>query len=295
LDWLVNGAVRDAVTEVVRGWPSVYELLPQYDAVLDEGSGTPFEFTTIPESMPTLAEYAPRFAKFAADARAVHERIFDAWAAMDPDAAPPVIPYAGRGHGTPNQLVLRDGRLRITKEAPIWRGNPEWRGDGTVPMISAIPRELGDDRYKHIWQVVPDRHLALGSHPGPIKLLELYADEQVPGRGGDLPDRPWLALDLEEIVEAHSEWRVDAWMEPGPLPAEAVRILIDPLEGGEPFETDCDISDRGWGVTVPPLRPGMYEVTVAAQGVAQVGTLSVTEVVAVLDVDQLAEAEEDEE
>ncbi|HZM79599.1 MAG TPA: hypothetical protein VFC19_28030 [Candidatus Limnocylindrales bacterium] len=288
LEWLINGAVRDPVTEVLRGWPSVYELLPQYDAVLDENTGIPFELTTIPESMTSKAGYAPSFAKLAADARAVHERIFDAWAALDPDTAPPVIPYAGRGHATPDKLVLRDGRLRITKDAPLWRGNPEWRGDGTVPMISAIPRELSDDRHKHLWQVVPDRHLSLGCHPGPIKLLELYAGHQVPSRGGDLPDRPWLALDLDEIVDARTEWRVDAWIEPEPLAADVVRILVDPIEGGGVgYESDCLEIDRRWTVTVPPLTPGIYEVTVAAQGVAQVGRLSVTDVVAVLDEDGL--------
>ena len=55
VDWLFNGAgvgaLRSAAaTRVLRDWPSVYELLPQYPAVLTE-SGTPVE---VPQLSPTL-------------------------------------------------------------------------------------------------------------------------------------------------------------------------------------------------------------------------------------------------
>jgi len=286
LDWLINGTALASASRVLRGWPSVYELLPQYEAVLDEATGRPFELTAIPASMPSQAGYAPEFAARAADARAVHQRIFDAWAAIDPEMRPPVIPFAGRGHATPNMMRLGGGRLRIAKDDPPWRGNVGWRGDGTVPMLSAIPRELGEDRHKPLWRVVPDRHQPLGSTPDPLTLLELYAGQPVPSRGGDTPDRPWMALDLEEIVQAGAEWRIDAWIEPADLPAEVVQVRVDPVDGGEPYRDRCTRGDRGWTVPIPPLPPGLYEVSVEARGVPQVGALRASDVVAVVEADR---------
>jgi hypothetical protein len=288
LTWLMNGPPVPRATEVLRGWPSVYELLPQYEAVWDEAAGRPVEFTDVPVSMRDQAGYASRFSAMAAAARKVHREIFDAWAGIDPELRPAVVPYMGRGHATPNTLVLHDGRLRITKQDPPWRGNVRWRGDGTVPMLSAIPRELGEDRHKPLWRVVADRHLPLGSTPAPFTLLEMYAGQPVPSRGGDTPDRPWLALDLDEVVEAGTPVRVDAWVEPERAVADEVRILVDPLAGGPVHEDRCNRSDVGWTVSVPPLPPGLYEVTVEARG-GDVGLLTATDVVAVVDTGELAE------
>jgi pimeloyl-ACP methyl ester carboxylesterase len=84
LDWLVNGAgmglVRDPrMTRVIRGWPSVYELLPQYEAVWEASAGSPLELTQLPPSLlagrPRLAGYADQFEQMAAAARSVHDEI----------------------------------------------------------------------------------------------------------------------------------------------------------------------------------------------------------------------------
>jgi hypothetical protein len=289
LNWLVNGAPLPTATEVLRGWPSVYELLPQYEAVLDAPSGRPFEMTEIPDTMPGLRDYAPRFSKMAAAARAVHERIHDDWAAVDPERRPPVIPFAGRGHATPSLLTFEDGRLRIEKKDPEWRGNVGWQGDATVPMISAIPRELGGDEHKPTWRVVPDRHLPLGASLGPLNLLELYAGSPIPSRGGEMPDRPWVGLDLDDIVAARTEWRIGATIQPGATDAESVRVLVDPIHGGQEWTDRFNRTEGGWTVTIPPREPGVYEVTVEARGVPEAGVVTTTDTVVVVDQQQLAE------
>src|SRR5262249_43220640 len=118
LDWLVNGVgggrLRDPrMTGGIRGWPSMYELLPQYPAVWDAEAATPVELTALPASLtgtdPGLAGYADTFARMAADARAVHERIRGGWAVLAPDQVPDVLPYLARGHGTPNLITLAGG------------------------------------------------------------------------------------------------------------------------------------------------------------------------------------------
>src|SRR5262249_51626958 len=181
-------------TGVSRGWPSMYELLPQYPAVWDAQAATPVELTALPASLtgtdPGLAGYADTFARMAADARAVHERIRGGWAVLDPDQVPNVLPYLARGHGTPNLITLAGGRLRVSKEDPPWRGNVGWAGDGTVPALCAIPVELGESPVD--WRVVPARHGPMGSIADPVDVLCSYAGDRIPTRGGDLPDRPWL-------------------------------------------------------------------------------------------------------
>lgn len=296
LDWLVNGVglgpiQHSAATRVLRAWPSMYELLPQYEAVWDDGAGRAVELTEIPSSMTRSAAYAPTFAKMAADARAVHERIAETWAAIEPELQPVVVPFMGRGHATPNTAVLRDGKLTFTKDDPAWRGNQGWRGDGTVPMISAIPRELGDDLYLPLWRVTSERHGPIGSCPDPLDMLQLYAGDPVPTRGGPLPERPWVALDLEEIVPAGTEWQLRAWIEePGPV-AESMRVRFDPLDGGPPHLDRCNPDGEGWSVTVPPLPPGRYEVRVEAHDVPQHGRLRTVDTIAVVDSNTLAEDE----
>jgi hypothetical protein len=176
LAWLVNGVgvgpIRhQRATEVIRGWPSAYELLPQYPAVWDPGakagSGAAVEFTKLPSALvrghPDLASYASRFAAAAAAGRLIHEQITNDWAKIDVEQAPQVISYMGRGHATPNLAVLQGDRLRIRKRDPHWRGNVGWRGDGTVPMLSAIPHEQSDRQ--DLWRVMADRHGPLGSIP----------------------------------------------------------------------------------------------------------------------------------
>lgn len=291
LDWLVNGVgvgrLRDSRgTRVIRGWPSMYELLPQYEAVLDAQTGSAVELTCLPDALvagrPALAEYAPIFAKMAAAGRLVHEQIRAGWAALDPRQAPALVPFLTRGHATPNLATLTGERLRVSKEDPPWRGNVGWRGDGTVPALSAIPPELGGD--PHLWRVVADRHGPLGSIAAPIDVLRSYAGDRVPTRGGELPDRPWLGLDIEDFALAGDPIPVEAELLPAPLPGGTAWVSVTAIEGvGGPVHRDRLTHDgqgpgggSRWRGTVPPLMPGWYEVAVEVMDVPGVESVAHT-------------------
>jgi len=300
LDWLVNGAGvgplrHPAATRVIRGWPSVYELLPQYEAVLkvpaDGSEGRPTEFTAIPAALAAradLAGYVERFAAMAAAGRAVHERIAAAWAGLDPDQAPPVVSYLGRGHATLNLAVLASGTLGISKADPPWRGNVGWRGDGTVPMLSAIPREQGDR--PDLWRVLPERHGPLGSAPEPVELIGLYQGNRVPVRGGELPDRPWLGLDAEEFAQAGAEYLIGVALLPAPLPGETAWVTRTPLDGtsGGPWRDQLTAIGPGedgaqlWQGVLPGCGPGRYELAVEVTGVPGPGRVTAKITVVVL-------------
>jgi len=310
LDWLVNGAgVRGLrygrATRVIRGWPSVYELLPQYEAVWDPGAGggagASAELTVLPPELaaasPDLAEYAGQFAVMAAAGRRVHEQIRDRWAGLD--RAPQVTAFMGRGHATLNLAVLDRGGLRVSKQDPPWRGNAGWAGDGTVPMLSAIPPEQGDQ--PGVWRVMPDRHGPLGSIPEPADILRLYAGDRVPVRGGELPEQPWLGLDLEEFAAADTEMEVTATLLPGPLDTGKAWITLTPADGApvQPYQdqlspTGTDPSGSPvWQATLPGRPPGSYEVIVQVEDVPRHGPVSASAAVAVLGPDPAGGAEGD--
>jgi hypothetical protein len=313
LAWLVNGVgvgpIRhQRATEVIRGWPSAYELLPQYPAVWDPGakagSGAAVEFTKLPSALvrghPDLASYASRFAAAAAAGRLIHEQITNDWAKIDVEQAPQVISYMGRGHATPNLAVLQGDRLRIRKRDPHWRGNVGWRGDGTVPMLSAIPHEQSDRQ--DLWRVMADRHGPLGSIPEPVKMLGLYAGDKVPVRGGPWPERPWLGLNIDDFALAGAETPLEARLWPESLTGDPAWVTMTPLDG-TPGGVHTDRLSRQtqespgavWRGTLPGRPAGIYEVAVEVADVAGYGTVGATATVCVLDTtDGPAEAMADE-
>ncbi len=299
LDWLINGVGLGSLrypraTRVIRGWPSVYELLPQYPAVTTGQAGPPLELTELPPELlvaqPELASYARQFAEMAAAGREVHERIAECWAGLDPvGQVPRIVPFMGRGHATLNMAVLDGGRFRVSKTDPPWRGNVGWRGDGTVPMLSAIPRELSDRQ--DLWRVMPDRHGALASIPEPVNLLQLYAGDHLPVRGGELPERPWLGLDFDEFALAGADFPVEVMLLPEGLRGETASVMRSPLNGtpGEAYRARLSPSEPGlsegmvWRGTLPGCAQGRYELAVEVAGVPGQGQVSATSTVVVLD------------
>ena len=275
LDWLVNGAGvgrlrHREVTWVLRGWPSMYELLPQYPAVWDEPAGRELELTELPPShlrrYPRQAAYAPRFATMAAAARRVHEDIAAAWSEIPPDRLPAVAPYFGRGHATANLVTLdATGRLATAKADPPWRHNVGWGGDGTVPVLSAIPRELGESRAS--WRGERDRHGEFASTSAVLDLLKSFSGEAVPTRGAVFDGRPWLGFDLDDVVPADEELELGVIVHPEGRPAEAVQLQLSApgWPGRRLVMSPLDGTGGRWRVVLPGLPAGRYRVLVEAQ------------------------------
>ncbi|PSL55857.1 lecithin:cholesterol acyltransferase [Saccharothrix carnea] len=287
LEWLVRGPglgpVRHVgVRDVLRGWPSVYELLPQYPAVWDAVAGREVELT----ALPGRSRYAGQFARMAAAGRRVHEDIADAWAAIPPGRVPEVLPFFGRGHATPNlATVTASGSLVITKEDPPWRGNVGWAGDGTVPVLSAIPRELGETRA--VWRGTAERHGPLANTLSFLDPLRSYSGESLPTRGREAPTKPWLGLDVDDVVPANVEVPVSLTVHPEDVGAERVRITATPVPGGTPvFDSTMGGAGRTWRTTLPALRPGRYRLEFEARGAVGPDSVFADVDIVVLDADE---------
>lgn len=299
MDWLINGAGvgrfrHPWVTGVLRGWPSVYELLPQYPAVWDAASGAELELVDVPATVvarrPRLGRYQETFRSRAAEGRQTHEDIATAWGALPPGDVP-VVPYFGRGHPTQNHLELSPaGRLTISKTDPDWRGNVGWRGDGTVPVLSAIPRELGEDR--SLWRGLADRHGDLASTAAVVDLLVSFAGDAMPTRGSECPERPWLGLDIEDVVSSGEPVPVGVVMQPFGCDAEAVHATLTKVGNAAvpTYQEPLVCGGDEWRGRLPALAVGRYRLVLEAQRVSGPESVFATADLVVLDPDSEAEA-----
>lgn len=287
LDVLANGLkvgpVRLAgITELLRQWPSVYELLPRYPAVGRPDGAAPLR----PYEVAHPSVSSPTFAVRSRAAFGVHQDIEAAWYAIagQPDQ-PEVTAVFSRGHATLQHSWLSSDGVTVTKEAPGWLPNPDWHGDGTVPVISAIPIELTDNRAR---RAVPERHLPLVSSSVVTDLLAEYTSESLSAVRGDRPDRPWLGLDLDDTALSGHPVPVGVTLH-GAQADERTRIrlrarALDAPEtaASTPWLTAAPVGDGRWRTDLPPLTAGSYRVDVAATGMPGATRLQADDVLGVV-------------
>ncbi|WP_199514615.1 lipase/acyltransferase domain-containing protein [Nucisporomicrobium flavum] len=292
LQWLVHGAGVGALrhpslTRALRGWPSMYELLPQYPAVWNEVTGRPDEVEALPPSLVrrsrSLHAYAEMFATQTARARQVHDDIARAWDEIPEGSVPDVAVYFGRGHRTTNLVTLTSqGGLRFSKEDPPWRGNVGWAGDGTVPVLSAVPRELSEDRLR--WRELPERHGELASTPGFMELLRSLNGEAVPTRGAGPEDLHWLGLDIEDVVPAGAPIPLGVRVPDGAATtAVHVKVTGSGRTPSAAFEGQLAFNGSQWNILLPELPMGTYRLRLEAQGGGPGRSLSARTRLVVLD------------
>lgn len=318
-DWVVNGAglgsalvkattrsLLDGVTDVLRGWPAVYDLLPTYRAVLDEtGPGTP-----VPRFVAELVGrvdggfVADR--AFAAGVRAageLHDEISRAWSEQEPLLRPAVIPFLARDHGTPNATFLRDGRLEVTDEDPHWQPNAGWRGDGTVPAIAAMPAEL--QRQRELEHPVTHRHTPMASAGSVVRSVRALTGDDGPVRG-DAEEGARLGLDLDDAALVGEPVPVRARLvrragrsTTGGSPTDGsttvidlqarhveVSLLVEPADGSlAPVRVSMEPDGDGWTAGFAPPTAGAWRVTVEAAGLPGQVAPRVEDVVGVVDPD----------
>jgi hypothetical protein len=277
LDWLLNGVrvknltLRSA-TEVLREWPSSYDLLPDYPAVLSMARPAaprplrPLELDAIAGT--ELAPRVRRAARTGAETAA-------AWAALaGRGQAPELTAVLSRRHPTPNRAVLVAGNLRVTRDDPEWLPHRGWRGDGTVPATSAIPPEFNSD--DDDLREVPDRHQGMASAAVIIDVLRGYTRGAAPAdrRRRRLPGRdagaPALDLEFDEVAPAGESMTVVASLSRDQASAAGeLWVTVRRQAGRAPvFRCHPRLIASRWQITLPPLRPGLYLVTAQAAGMS---------------------------
>ena len=286
LDWLLNGVrvksmtLRSA-TEVLREWPSSYDLLPSYPAVLSVGQATATDRPLRPLELDAIAgsEFAPRVRR----AARTGAEIAVSWAALTKRGeAPELTAVLSRRHPTPNRAVLVGRQLRVTRDDPEWLPHCGWRGDGTVPAISAIPPEFGGDHDD--LREVPDRHQAMASAAVIVDILREYTRGATVRPAAGCPPRlaglqagaPRLDLEFDEVAPARQRTTVvaslshdtagaagDLWLT---VRRQATRAPV--------FRCRSRLIGGRWQITIPPLGPGLYSI--AAQAACMFGERLIT-------------------
>ncbi|MET7483525.1 hypothetical protein [Streptomyces sp. NPDC005538] len=280
LDWLVNGMMGGGrpfgrASAVLREWQSVYDLLPRYRVIAQPG-GTPL----YPHELSRVVTAGvPGFAARAKAAFTLHEEIRESWSQPEVPL-PKVTAVFARGHGTRHRAAVEGERLEVGDADPEWLPNVGWRGDGTVPALSAIPVELDD---WNAWRAVPGKHLALASTPEVPEILAAITSPSLTDVHGDTPAGPWLGVDLDDVLPARSTHPVRVRLLGAHREADTrvQAALYGP--GGARRLTEWTDTNGDWEAILPPLPPGRYELTVQALRVPVVGRVTARSVVGVVE------------
>jgi pimeloyl-ACP methyl ester carboxylesterase len=278
LDMLANGfgkrgpGVR-ALSELVRRFTSVYQLLPRYPVLRDQrrpdrGSAPPVRLTDLDSDLGGL-----RIAR-AKQARESFHRMLDT--DRSTHAGTPLqhlvdlVPVIGYGHKTRQSAVL-DDRLRVTclDEPAVADENNPWFGGGdrTVPALSALPIELSEAATAG--HLTNETHTVLhGRGTGLDWIVHTLAryganllDQQLPRQAPAEPVwEPALGLEVDEVFEPDEPVVVRCSV-PASLADRPAEIRFEPAA---PAVCVPDHSGDTLNWRAEGLAPGTYTVTVAA-------------------------------
>lgn len=276
LDALVNGmrigpfALRQAVTDTVRTWDSVFDLLPHYQVV---NGNDKYRY---PYELPS--DITSAVTGFSGKARAAYEKNRCLHKALAnkvlESGSNPFTVYYSQGHATLGHASIdthSDGLV-------VAKGNPRaipasWEGgDGTVPAFSAIPDVLEDEVYR--WRRLAGKHQDLVEEKSVFGHVSEYARDRLPAaaRGARRHDiDAYLQVDLDDVVLAGTEAEVRLR-----VVNKAGSVLdvgnVGGSVGGKRFRAErCD--DGWWSAQLPALEEGVHSLMLSATGVPNVDRL----------------------
>ncbi|WP_322003279.1 lipase/acyltransferase domain-containing protein [Marinobacter alexandrii] len=252
------GPLRVNLTELVRSFPSIYQLLPIYPST-DMGSGQLQKLSNV--SVPNLSSERVK------SAESFHQRITDSVRVGKYNLS--VI----KGHAQPTDQSVK---LRGQHIEPI----PEYNGidkggDGTVPRPSSHPPEWKDGDAEAIF--APQKHGSLQNTDGLLE--QIYG--VLTGNLGRWMGGTSIGLDIPPIVSAGESIPITA-ITPSGDDTLSLQVSIED-ERGEPCQQPELLINLGfgrYGSTVSGLVPGPYRITVAS-AVPQRPVESVTDIVLV--------------
>ncbi len=269
LHFLANGFKKRFLdlTEVIRSFPSGYQLLPIYPALDVDGT---FRRVAETDGLPGIDRDR------AADALLFHREIEEAVDRHGADAdyargGYALVPIVGTAQPTLQSARLAGGELTASNSLPEGIDPLLGDGDGTVPRLSAIPIELSDafpDTF------VGERHSSLQNNATVLDLLrERLKQTQVRGLGQVRTGRrgrlgtgaPAIALEVDDLYVAGEPVELGARLVDS-FAASRVTARVEPVDADAPPAT-VELRDDGtgaWTVGVDGLPPGLYRLTVTA-------------------------------
>ena len=276
LDTLINGMrigpfrATQAVSDMVRTWDSLFDLLPHYQVV--DGTDKyqyPYE---LPSGITSaVAGFSGKALNAYQKNRCLHEALLNRVAESGRN---PFTVYYSQGHATlghanidthSDGLVVAKGNPRAIPAS--WEG-----GDGTVPMFSTIPRVVERDVSR--WRRLAGKHQDLVEEKSVFGHVLEYARDRLPAaaRGARRHDvNAYLQLDLDDVVLAGTQAEVRLR-----VVNKAGSVLdvgnVGGNVGGKRFRAErCD--DGWWSAQLPALEEGVHSLMLSATGVPNVDRL----------------------
>jgi len=269
LNFLANGYKKLFLdlTEAMRSFPSVHQLLPIYKAVrVGADDRRVAEIDDLPGVNAVLAKDALAFHREIECKIAEHGR--------DPDYSAHryvIIPIVGTRQPTLQSAVLSGGRVAVRTAVPAWIDPILADGDGTVPRASAIPIELSN-AYRDSF--VAERHgslqcnnFVLDDLRGRLEQMQVQGLENIrgPAESHAAAERAALALDLDDLYGAGEPVELRARLVNTSDSLGPVRALIEPIDArgaGTIGPVDFVRVDEDWELVLDRIPPGLYRVEV---------------------------------
>lgn len=250
------------LTEVMRSFTSIYQLLPIYKVIDVDG-----EARRIAEidSLPNIDQLKAR------DALAFHREIEAAVTKNRENEkylnSFTLVPITGIRQPTLQSAVLTEGQLKVSEALPrILQGRPDLGdGDGTVPQVSAIPIEFADtDILRSTF--IAEAHGALQNQNQVLQDLQKRLEtSQFPLPTIRAPQTA-ISLALEDLYLADEAIAMGARVISTPgLVNGKLKAEITSISSDRPtLHLDLEARQQEWVLTTE-LPSGLYRVKVYAE------------------------------
>ncbi|MCP5009074.1 MAG: lecithin--cholesterol acyltransferase [Aestuariibacter sp.] len=254
------------LTQMMKSFPSVYQLLPRYPAIKVDGQWLRVTETDVVPGLP--AAVAKKGLSFMYDidaARTRNEK--DERYRTD---GYQIIPVVGTHQHTLQSAHYQNDVLDLSAKPPLNVTAALATGDGTVPRVSAVPIELSHE-YRDSFQA--EKHASLQSNANLLsRLAATIATTQSDlglVKGGDLfpsaPPETALSLTVGDLYPANSPITVDAERLNGSGGGDLV-LSAKRMADGVETSVRVTADDGSQQIELPPLVAGTYRLTLAESG-----------------------------
>ena len=268
LDFIANGQRKGVgpfkldLSNLLRSFTSVYQLLPTYECV-EAGDGELRMIGDVPD-MPSFD-----YARVAA-ALAFHDEIAAAVRARASQPQPQIVPVVGIEQPTSQSARFAGGSVEVLQT----KGGKNEGGDGTVPRISAVPFELAQEQ-REVYAA--EKHGSLQNHDAVLAHLRGVLSRPDIEIRRTRPGGP-IALSLS-LADAFKEGDpIEFTVQPSQEQPSLAAVLTT-AEGGEvarsPLRRRPDGTQRG---AFDPPAEGIYRIRVEGLGADAAKVSPVTDI-----------------
>lgn len=273
LNSLANGYKQAFVnlTDCLRSYDSVYQLLPTYPVVSISG-----EFREV-SAVDGLSHVTRSRAESAAG---FHKEIRDRVDEHSKDAAYlthayKLLPFVGTRQPTFQSAIVNRGTVDVREDLPPDVDDVLVGGDGTVPRYSAVPLEL-DQEFRETF--VPEKHGALQASGIVLddllgRLEQMQVAHRRPIRGPELiREGAAISLEVEDVYTAGEPVDLKARLVNTPRDAgRVVGHLSSASSDGESLAIAFTPEDGEWVARLRGLAPAMYRLEVRTEAAYPLG------------------------